>query len=248
VEFDEQYKAIGSDRPAAIDLWGKPFVACAGTYILLIFLLIILPGLELALLFVEKDYLAEGLASPVSSLYVPTMIMQWLIVLVVAAVVYCERSSPASLGIRRPQISDLLRGVAFFILSAVVLVSIQQILLLCGLVETKTVDKLVEIAGKSVWWWLAVSVTVSLCEEIIYRGYLITRIRGLFPRGGWVVPILLTAFSFAAGHTYQGAFGFVLIFCYGILFGACFVYKKSLWPCIVAHFLTDFPAIFVAKW
>ena len=51
--------------------------------------------------------------------------------------------------------------------------------------------------------------------------------------------IVLSGVRFGAGHGYQGLLGLVQTTAGGIAFGALTVWRKSLWPAIVAHLTID---------
>ena len=133
----------------------------------------------------------------------------------------------------------------FLIISVVTLTIMQIILYALGLTVSEDVAALARKGRESAGWWLALSVTAAVCEEVAFRGYIITRIRGLFPKGGWIPAVLLSTAAFAAGHGYQGAAGLILLFVYGLMFCGLYLYTGSLWPAIIAHFIQDFSAIFL---
>jgi membrane protease YdiL (CAAX protease family) len=47
------------------------------------------------------------------------------------------------------------------------------------------------------------------------------------------------------GHLYQGVMGVIITFIYGMLFAGLYIARKSVFPCIVAHFLQDVLILFV---
>lgn len=79
--------------------------------------------------------------------------------------------------------------------------------------------------------------TVSTCEEIIYRGFvqfLFQQITGLI-----VLGILFSSLFFAWAHFYQGRRGLVSTFIVGLLFASIRSWTGSLVPSAAAHFVTD---------
>ncbi|HEV3483391.1 MAG TPA: CPBP family intramembrane glutamic endopeptidase [Candidatus Acidoferrales bacterium] len=89
--------------------------------------------------------------------------------------------------------------------------------------------------------FLAVVMTVSLCEEVIYRGFA----QYAFGNSLWgsvLAGVLASAALFALAHAYQGAKGIGATFIVGILFSAVRSWTGSLLPPILAHFLADFTA------
>ena len=91
--------------------------------------------------------------------------------------------------------------------------------------------------------FFALVVTVSLCEEFIYRGFVQAIFQNLLPAFA-VIGILASAVFFAAAHVYQGKRGLATTFVIGIVFGALRVWTRSLVPSMLAHFAADFSAGF----
>lgn len=85
---------------------------------------------------------------------------------------------------------------------------------------------------------LAVWITSAFPEEVIWRGFLITRIAGLAggSRPAWIVALLLSSAHFGMIHSYQGVSGMVGTGLAGLLYGVAFlVLGRNLWIVIVAH-------------
>lgn len=86
-------------------------------------------------------------------------------------------------------------------------------------------------------------VVVAVSEEVIFRGYLIRRFINLSDRP--VFSVVLAAAIFSLGHGYQGVGGIIEVGALGIVFGAIYVWRGSLWAPIVMHFLQNFIGIVV---
>jgi membrane protease YdiL (CAAX protease family) len=94
---------------------------------------------------------------------------------------------------------------------------------------------------------LALAVFAAMWEEIVFRGFLLGRLRAAMPkrdsRGAALcrdaLAVLLTALVFATGHGYQGVLGLVQTAVAGVALGALTIWRKSLWPAIGAHLLID---------
>ncbi|MCH7573216.1 MAG: CPBP family intramembrane metalloprotease [Planctomycetes bacterium] len=90
----------------------------------------------------------------------------------------------------------------------------------------------------------AISVTAGICEEIVYRGYLIwyaTQFTGA-GTGGLLMAVALTSLVFGLGHIYQGVSGAIQIFAAGLFFGCIYVLSGSLWVPMAAHAIIDIVA------
>ncbi len=89
--------------------------------------------------------------------------------------------------------------------------------------------------------FFAVVITVSVCEEVIYRGFA----QYVFRNSLWrsvLAGILTSAALFALAHTYQGRKGMAATFIVGTIFSGARSWTGSLVPPIVAHFIADFTA------
>ncbi|MEO6835084.1 MAG: type II CAAX endopeptidase family protein [Candidatus Tumulicola sp.] len=85
-------------------------------------------------------------------------------------------------------------------------------------------------------WFLALSVTAGICEELLFRGYFLAVTSQYLTLTGAVVA---GAAIFGLGHAYQGARGIVKTGVAGVLFGAIYIATGSLvWPMIL-HALLD---------
>jgi CAAX protease family protein len=84
--------------------------------------------------------------------------------------------------------------------------------------------------------------TAGFCEEIVYRGYLITRIGKLFgsSKAGWLAGCLIAAIVFAFAHWYQGVAGMLVTGTIGLLLGLLFLQqRRNLWANTTAHLVAD---------
>jgi len=81
----------------------------------------------------------------------------------------------------------------------------------------------------------------SVCEEIMYRGFLIAYLIGLLGASGvdLTLAVSLPAIAFALAHTYQGGQAVVKIVALAVIFGAIFVVTGSLWLSMALHFVVD---------
>lgn len=85
-------------------------------------------------------------------------------------------------------------------------------------------------------WFYGLSVTAGLCEELLYRGYLIwflTHWLGLFPAVG------VAGLLFGLAHAYQGPRGMALTAGVGLFLGGIYLVTGSLYVGMVVHALMD---------
>jgi uncharacterized protein len=84
---------------------------------------------------------------------------------------------------------------------------------------------------------------VALTEEVIFRGYLLMRLRAVTGHMGWAV--FLSTLVFAIGHGYQGEAGLVAVGVMGLIFTAVYLSTGNLVTPVVMHFLQDFVGVVV---
>jgi membrane protease YdiL (CAAX protease family) len=88
-------------------------------------------------------------------------------------------------------------------------------------------------------WFAAVAVSAGVCEEVLYRGFLLHYLTALLPGLGGAGAVLVAALVFAMAHTYQGPLGAVVTALMALGFTALFVASHSLWLAIMVHALVD---------
>lgn len=90
----------------------------------------------------------------------------------------------------------------------------------------------------------AISVTAGVCEEIVYRGYLIWYAAQFTGEGtgGLLMAVALTSLVFGLGHIYQGVGGAIQIFAAGLFLGGIYILSGSLWVPMAAHAIIDIVA------
>jgi CAAX protease family protein len=89
--------------------------------------------------------------------------------------------------------------------------------------------------------FILVAMTAALCEEFLYRGFVLGALAGKSAARP-LLGIFGSAALFAVAHLYQGPAGVVTTFVWGAGFAAAKVWTGSLVPTIVPHFLVDFTA------
>lgn len=87
--------------------------------------------------------------------------------------------------------------------------------------------------------WLS----AALCEEIVYRGFLITRLLEAFGGTTWLskaAAITISSAAFALVHAYQGPSGLILTGVMGLLLSVLFVVSRfNLWCNVIVHGVYD---------
>lgn len=202
-------------------------------------------------------YLGSGAATGRSPL-LGTFVTGSLMLLVVALFVLRDADWKASLGVQPapllPTLGFGLLGVVAGYLANIVL-ALPYALLRGGLAQ--------QAADKAQWsskltdlpflWVLPLAMFVGLWEEVVFRGFLLGRLRVALnagegaPTGRTVLAVLFSAVLFGAGHGYQGVLGLIQTTTLGCVFGALTVYRKSIWPAVIAHLTIDAFGLFALK-
>lgn len=145
----------------------------------------------------------------------------------------------SDVGLRRPRLlwtlplwAALIVAVAYGILAVVTP-------LLLG--EEPKVERFAKLEGNLGLYlqiMLSVWITTALFEEMIYRGFFLSRLIEIFgPKvPGLIFANLVQAILFGLIHWYQGIPGIVLTGTVGLILGAFyFLPGRNLWPLILAH-------------
>ncbi len=180
-------------------------------------------------------------------LLVATILFQWTIFLFNYVTLYFEGTGLKGIGLGRIRTLDFAWAGAFFLAAWTLLTGLAWGLAQIGLPMPGEIGLLVptDPFGKVIW--VLVSFTAGFCEEVAYRGYLMTRLRLLLKSKTWVIPTIISAVMFGVGHAYQGIPGLIVISVYGVLFSILYIRTGRLWPCIIAHVFQDLGALFLPQ-
>jgi membrane protease YdiL (CAAX protease family) len=91
-------------------------------------------------------------------------------------------------------------------------------------------------------WSLLLAPTAGICEEIIFRGYVVSQL--LRTQDEWVA-IALSSLLFGVLHLPQGVLGVLAIGLMGATAAHMFITTGSIWPAIVAHTLYNMAVPFL---
>lgn len=165
-------------------------------------------------------------------LYLSTIAFQWTAVTGILWRCMAHHLSWAALGVALPYpMRSLTRRVATLPYESL------------GIVP-KLAEKLLPRASGEAWLGFLLVLTVALCEEFIYRGFIQAVFTVLFRSA--LVGAIISAFFFASAHLYQGRKGLITTFAVGLIFSAARVWTGSLLPSVVVHFAVDFSVALAA--
>jgi membrane protease YdiL (CAAX protease family) len=194
------------------------------------------------------------LASPILS----AMLIGSLMLLIVLVLIRRDRSAVESLGLAREPMAAVVGW------SLAGLVGTYVVNLVLTTLYIATAADLERLAARRATWLGALSelpaeiilplaAFVGLWEELVFRGFLLGRLRvalsdrGLSTLQRDALAVALTALFFGAGHGYQGILGLIQTTVAGVVLGALTVGRGSLWPAIGTHLAIDVFGLFVVK-
>jgi membrane protease YdiL (CAAX protease family) len=184
-------------------------------------------------------------ADPILRFYLPTIGLQLAVLLLVFLVCRKEGSGFGNLGFDKFKVMHIFLAIAFIIISSFLLKGIVLILEQFDLLKFLSPARLLPRTLTQKAFWIILCVIVAFTEETAYRGYLITRLSKI--SRSTVVAVIIATLGFGAGHLYQGTGGAILLFFYGLMFALLYLGSRSLWPCVIAHFLHNAMAPFILE-
>lgn len=85
-------------------------------------------------------------------------------------------------------------------------------------------------------WTVAISFTAGICEEIIFRGFTFWQLSQFLP----IIPsILIVNLLFSLSHFATKMKNMVFAFLFGVFWSVTFIYTGSLWLAMLMHIIID---------
>jgi uncharacterized protein len=163
-----------------------------------------------------------------------------LVAFILVQTVVFERDNLSSLGFRTVRLIELIAGVGVGILTLAGLALLYYWALpRLHLGETSQMRQLTQSPA----WWRAISVIrAAVSEEILFRGYAISRIRAL--TGSLPLASILSWTVFTVAHVGPWGWGHLLIAGFGgLMLTLAFLWRGNIWVSIVAHAVIDGAAV-----
>ena len=141
----------------------------------------------------------------------------------------------------------ILEGIAAGMLIAILLPAVlalrsEKIRAKAGRAAKKLAFLLPSSGEERRWWWL-VCITAGVCEEFVYRGFLLHYLHVLPFHLSLTWALVLSSMIFGIGHLYQGVGGAVQTAVLGFVFGGLFLITGSLLVPMVVHAVVDLRAL-----
>ncbi|MGH9452063.1 MAG: CPBP family intramembrane glutamic endopeptidase [Terriglobia bacterium] len=202
-----------------------------------LFLIVVVP--VMSYLTARQD---ELLMLPRKSLYFSAVVSQWSLA-ILAAVIIVFTSAPFW-GFNIASWGGSIRWTAGLIGASFAGIGLGLLLEAMGWWpgEAPLVARLIPVThSEKVWALLVVAPTAGICEEFVYRGYLLPQLA----RSSHSVAFAWAVSSIAFGlcHAYQRFSGVVRATLLGALLAAPIVFGASIYPAIVTHILIDAAAL-----
>ena len=214
-------------------------------HLLTLFIVVGLPLRALLAMRALRDAPAAAVPALRRRLWWRAIFSQWLLTGIVLAVWFAAWRSPVTLGLAlRPTAG--LAGVLVGLTTIVSLVLRQRRALLadealCAKVRARLspVERLMPHSTSEFPLFSALAITAGLCEELLFRGYLVWYAAHIVPLPA---AYLLQSVVFGLCHVYQGGRGVWLTMLAGAFFTAVVLVTGSLWPAMLIHALMDLHA------
>ena len=159
----------------------------------------------------------------------------WAFAISLIAYVHIVEKKPlASLGICKPSVSTVSTAAIGFALALCGVVIFGLITIFTGLDAGSTEERLDLTASAPLWWLAIVFLRAGVVEELIFRGFVISRSIE-FGAPPWLAIVFATALFVIPHAFFWPGSSLILVSLTGIAMGVVFVWKQDLLACILAH-------------
>jgi membrane protease YdiL (CAAX protease family) len=170
-------------------------------------------------------------------------------ILIIAAILACRQQSIRSVGLRSTGLlPNIALGVAAMMVAYVLIALTIPVL---SLIWPSTRDQMVEnaelilkmVPRLDLLGFGGLAVAIGVYEEIVFRGFLMTRLRRA--TGNWIFAVLLSTAVFTCLHALdQTATALVAVTILSLVFSGVTIWRRSIVPAIVGHALFDWSQFF----
>jgi hypothetical protein len=185
--------------------------------------------------------------------YLRTIILEWVLVVVtIAALAPLILNLPGLIGLQLPKAGSTL------LLLGLLTVAIIGIIAMVILARSAKGQEALASSEESALAllpntrrerriWVALSITAGVCEELLYRGFVILYLSFMIPSAGVALPLLVSSIIFGVAHAYQGCRGIIATGLLGAGLGGLYVFSGSLIPSMLIHALVDLRVLWVRR-
>lgn len=177
---------------------------------------------------------------------------EWFVVLIIMAFVFLSQSLDLqNIGFSIPENTEKFSGmIVGFLLGVGFLVFVLMRLPFYKKrleKQVEGIDYLLPTTKLERKWYIFVAITAGICEEIIYRGFVIHYLSSLPVELEKIHLLILSAVIFGFAHIYQGWKGFILTGLLGFVFARIYLETGSLLFPIILHIVIDMRSFLFTK-
>jgi membrane protease YdiL (CAAX protease family) len=193
-----------------------------------------------------KARVAAGVPNARRDAYRRAIIGQWALALIAVVLWVRERRPWGLLWLSVPSAPRLWVALGLVVLS--VAFGLQQVIAVRRVnaaqlerlrVRVGVLEFLMPHTREEYRWFVLLSFTAGVCEELLYRGYL-TWVAAAYV--GLPIGIATAVIAFGLAHAYQGIAGILKTGAVGLVMSLIVVAGGSLLPAMLMHFLVDYAA------
>lgn len=145
----------------------------------------------------------------------------------------------SSIGFRRPTWKSVLFGfLAAIVITVIMTLQFAVVIPLLHLSQSAAVAQQQAILKTPFWYRILTLLRAAVVEEIIFRGYLIEKIRQVSGSTGLAVAVSVLAFTCAHLRGW-GPVHLIPVAAFGLVLALLYVWRRDLPSNILAHFLSD---------
>ena len=176
--------------------------------------------------------------------YLASIAAEWVLLGLVIAGIYRRRDFLAEAFMNRSRtfLESIGLGAAVYVAGFIAIALVSSVLYFTPLFHKRNEAAIAAMAPHTPLQflvWFGVSLSAGLCEELIFRGYLLQQLSAWTQRP--VVSIFLGAMLFGSVHLYEGPGAILPLAALALVFGFVVHYfKGDLRAVVVAHTLQDF--------
>jgi membrane protease YdiL (CAAX protease family) len=207
---------------------------------LLVFCFLIVPSMA------ASFFIVRGGNTPFAPVAVAVMLRDGALVSLVAYFLWRNGEGRRCIGWRfeRP-VREALLGCALFVPFFFGMSWVAQLLISAGMSAPKAPPGWLVPSGSGQTALAVVLVSVvAVCEETIFRGYLILRLRQATRSAG--AAVLISSVVFSIGHGYEGTAGVAVVGLMGVALALVYLWRGSLVAPMTMHFLQDLIGVVLA--
>ena len=179
------------------------------------------------------------------------IISEWTVTAIIIIYVFLSKANFINIGLTLPHLNQEFSGMLFGFLASFMIVGfmVMRIPLYKERFEKQVeeIDYLLPRNKVERNWSIFVAITAGICEEIIYRGFVIYFLSILPFNLSMISTLIIASLIFGFAHIYQGWKGFVMTAFVGFILSYIYLKTGSLLIPIILHILIDLRSLLFVK-